>query len=207
MKMVRAELEYEDLFRYVKACNGLKLYAEVRKRGEALLAMEKGPHHADAAFLVGHTYRPGSEGFLQYKKLTLRYDTDNAKGYHDEFLIDDAMAVLKSIKSKEERAAKLARATSMLEGRLAQKGQKVHPGKAQIMYGLLFQIVYNGGRGDLVKSAEYLRKGIESAPSTEQAKRMTRLLGTVKDRQAKKEAEEEAKREEEEKEGEGSGTK
>ncbi|MHC4777281.1 MAG: thioredoxin family protein [Planctomycetota bacterium] len=189
LKMKDGELGYEDPFRYVDACNRLKMRKETRKWGEKILAMEKGTHHADTAFYLARSYKVGSEEFEKYKKLTLEHDSDNMKGYHDEFLIDDAFAILKSIESEEDRAAKVTKATAMLESRLAQKKQMVHRQKAQIMYGLLFQIVYRNGRGDLAKSVEYLEKGIACDASTEDGKRMTRLLGKIKVQLEKTEAE------------------
>jgi hypothetical protein len=201
-KVAAGEANYEDLYRFVRACNELRRTAEVREWGEKLLAMEVGAHHAETAFFLAKTFRPGEEGFDKYRKLAVELDPENAGGYRDEFIIDDAFAVLRSIRKPEDREPKTAEATRILESRLAETEPKVHPEKAQIMYGLLFQIVYRHGRGDLARSIALLEKGIACAPSTEDGKRMVRLLAQLRERQHKME---EARREKEEKEKEGGG--
>ncbi|GEM_PF-2659369 len=185
------EVETGTIYRFVKAAHELKKTEDVRTYAEKGLEAEDGAHRADFAYYLASTYERGDEAYAKYREIAEEADPENEKGYLDEFIIGDAMAILTGIKRGDpEEAAKLAKAREILETAVGRESPDLDPEKGQVMYWILHQIHFKRGRGDWEKSIELLKKSIEMAPDTALAEGMKkRLDGIEKAWEKKKEKE------------------
>ncbi|MHC4777280.1 MAG: thioredoxin fold domain-containing protein [Planctomycetota bacterium] len=174
---------YAVLCEFVKACSILGKSAEVKEHApRALEAGEgKGEHDLATAFYLARALGPGDGEYSAAKARVLRLDPDNASGYFDDLVIDEAVSVAKGGRSIGKKPAGVERARAILEARLAMEKPAPKLDRAQTMYWVLFQLWCQGESADPAMARSMLHKGIDLDPKSTLGRRMAKALKELKE--------------------------
>jgi thioredoxin-related protein len=176
--VLEGKADDEARFQYLKRCDELGRKAEIRTHGPKALEPETGEHHADVAYYLAKAFGPAAPEFAKYKELSLKFDAENRAGYHDAFVLDEAMAVLNSGKSKEEMPPLMEKAIGIVEARTSQASPAPHKEKGQMLLWILAQLHFQG-RKDKAKAVELLKKGIALNPESPLGQQMAKMAQKI----------------------------
>lgn len=172
----KGEAGVEDLWSYMEACEVLKKVGALRAAGATLLALERGPRHAEAACLLARSYDPTEGAFAAHKTLALEWDPDNAKGCHDALAVHEAVRLVRGVRAQAEKAGKVAQARALLAARLGGKGPALHPVRGQTLCWVQFQLLLEQPPRDAKAAKEALHRGVDLDPDSELGRTMAARL-------------------------------